>query len=110
MINEVSQFKANRNRAHLINSNNHADTALQSTCQWLGSSASFKGDTGIDSLNSFRNSALKYLSDLDSERTQLKEQLEVLKRQVGETSAENSNQKGRLDIAIAEYQQQFSQN
>jgi len=58
---------------------------------------------------SFRRSAGQYLAAIEREKDLLTEQLESLGARVSEVCDENSRQKARLDSAITEYQQQFSQ-
>ena len=109
IITEVTRFCSDRNRAHLVNANNHADTLLVHVSKL----PLIPGDIGLETaqadVNSFRLNIKDFLSDLDIERKKLKDRLSGLDKRIEETSTEISAQKGRLDTAIAEYQQQFSQ-
>jgi len=108
--NEVSAFAANRNRGHLVNANNHADSALQNTVNSLGLTIGLTVDSDSKSLTSFRETVYKYLNDLNSEKNRLSESFSSISNILSETKADISNQKSRLDTAISEYQQQFSRN
>jgi len=107
LISEVAAFQTNRNRGHLTNANNQADSLLSVAAQ-LG--IPIAGSIPIEpkSLESVRDQAEKLVKTLKlSERT-VQQQLNKLNESVIATTTEVTAQKGRLDAAIAEYQQQFS--
>jgi hypothetical protein len=111
MINEINNFKANRNRAHLVNANNNADAALSNNSIQLFMPNQLMVENYFEgSLNSYREASINYLKELENRRKKISSEFSSLENKINEVINEISNQKGRLDSAIIEYQQQFSQS
>ncbi|WP_145985408.1 ATP synthase subunit B family protein [Marilutibacter maris] len=109
VINEVKNYKSNKNSGHLTNANAHADALLIQVFQLPAPAPETQVENVRDAVVSFRRSAGQLLSSLERSCAELSDNFRSLGEKVKETSEEVSSQKARLDTAISEYQQQFSQ-
>lgn len=106
---EVSSFRANKGGQHIVNANNHIDSMLPVLLQLPAPFPSEQVEGLRESVISFRRSAGQHLSSIERQSESLSAALNVLKEKVAEVHADVSQQKSRLDTAITEYQQQYSQ-
>lgn len=103
---ELTAFETDRGRGHLANANAHADSILSSLAQFQFAQRS-SADT-VEALETVRKRSEQTLTVLLDHERSLGERLGQLDASVQAATQEISAQKGRLDAAIAEYQQQFS--
>lgn len=107
--NELAQFRTNKNVGHLSNANTQADSVLVQLKN-LNAVAAPADVEGIrDAVGSFRKSAGQYLRNIEGEYTSLQARLSELNAHIQKASEEVTVQKSRLDAAITQHQQQFSQ-
>lgn len=106
-ISEVTSFQSNRNRGHLSNANTQLDSVLAYAAQLglLPPPGTVDTVTAIEAVRGQAEQALKGI--LEREKA-LSAQLAKLQEASSATTTEVTAQKGRLDMAIAEYQAQFS--
>lgn len=106
---EMTQFMSNGNLAHLTSANGHADRVLQQIPSVR--TAEVPDDiAGVrEAVVSFRQSAGQHLRHLTDEAERLRSLLSTMSTSATEVQAEIKAQKSRLDTAIAEFQNQFSQ-
>jgi hypothetical protein len=107
LLSEIASFHSSRNRGHLVNANNQADSVLTYTAQ-LALSGVTSSPEAQQALEVVRERAEQLASALLAQEGRLRDRLHDLEARVEATVQEVSTQKGRLDTAIAEYQQQFS--
>ena len=107
--NEVNQYRANQNVGHLSNANSQADGVLTHLGTMIYPAAPSDIEGVRDAVASFRKSAGQYLRYIEDEHSSLKTQMNGLSGQLQQATAEVSSQKSRLDTAISQFQQQFSQ-
>jgi hypothetical protein len=108
IIQELSNYNANQNRGHLVNANNHADNLLLQGRMLLPISQVTDIDGLRDSIGNFRKSAGQYIRYLEEDFNKLKTQITELAAKGTEVTSDINVQKGRLDTAISQFQQQFS--
>ncbi len=124
--NEVQTFVSNRNAAHLNTANGHADNLLPliATIPVVITPQDVEGIR--DSITSFRRSSGRLFGSMRKEAAETKEaivqnraqsdqevanlrtKLQGIETEIQKAQIEIQNQKGRLDTAIAQFQQQFS--
>lgn len=108
VIQELANYKSNKNRPHLVNANNHADNMLVQAKTLLMPTNLSDVEGLRESVGNFRKSAGQFLRYLEEDFQKLRSQVEDLSGKGQELSNEISVQKGRLDTAITQFQQQFS--
>ena len=123
---EVQSFVSNQNVAHLTNANKHAENILPQIAAIPVLATPDDVDGMREAFTSFRRSAGQLIHNLEQEASNFrdemdqdrltssqniessKEQLVELETELERIQAEIQSQKGRLDTAIAEFQNQFS--
>lgn len=106
---ECATFKSNGNQAHLINANNHADSALTQLSN-LPRIMGLEELKGIrQAATSFRRSVAQYQRYTTKERAGLKAPFDKLKKELRETEAKIDSEKERVDSTLTELQKQFSE-
>ncbi|MGE4545309.1 MAG: hypothetical protein AB7D06_14465 [Pedobacter sp.] len=108
IIQELSNYNANQNRGHLVNANNQADHLLVQGRMLFSVTQVTDIDGLRDSIGNFRKSAGQYIRYLEEDFNNLKSKIEELTAKATATTNEINSQKGRLDTAISQFQQQFS--
>lgn len=108
IIQELSNYNANQNRGYLVNANNHADNLLVQGRMLFPISQVTDIDGLRDSIGNFRKSAGQYIRYLEEDFNKLKKQINELAVKGTEITSDINVQKGRLDTAISQFQQQFS--
>ena len=108
IIQELANYNSNRNRPHLVNANNHADNMLIQSKTLLMPSNLADVEGLRESVGNFRKSAGQFLRYLEEDFKNLKTQVQEISIKSQELNNEISVQKGRLDTAITQFQQQFS--
>ncbi len=109
VVSEINAFNSNRNVGHLTNANNHADNVLVNLSNIVSPSLPRDIDGIRESVTSFRRSAGQFIRNLEVEHNDLTAKHEALSQQFEGITAEINTQKGRLDTAITQFQQQFSE-
>jgi len=87
MINEVNQFNNNKDRGHLTNANQHADHALQYSCQLPSLLSVNEIEAAQDAVTSFRLSALNYLKEMENKREETNNLLLELTQKIEDTKS-----------------------
>lgn len=108
VIQEVTNYSNNKNRPHLVNANNHADNMLIQARSLLVPSSLSDVEGLRESVGNFRKSAGQFLRYMEVDFNKLKTEIQELSAKSQESNNEISAQKGRLDTAITQFQQQFS--
>ncbi len=109
VVAEINSFNRNKNVGHLTNANNHADNVLVNLSNIVSPCLPRDIDGIRESVASFRRSAGQFIRNLETEHNDLKAKQEALYLQLQSITAEINTQKGRLDTAITQFQQQFSE-
>lgn len=109
-INEVTAFQGNRNVGHLNNANNQADGALVHTASLLVASSLPDLEIVQKTVSTLRESFGQHAKRLETDREAQVAKLSEFNARILEATTEINNQKGRLDTAINQFQQQFSQS
>jgi tetratricopeptide (TPR) repeat protein len=104
---QLNQYAADPSEALLDSANAYIDGALAKIGFVLPLDPS-AADGFRDALVSFRQSAGQHLRHLETEVQAAKADFDPLRQEIDSQQADIELQKGRLDTAIAEYQQQFS--
>lgn len=107
--NEVNHYRANQNVGHLHNANSHADVVLTQLGAMIYPAAPSDIEGVRDAVASFRKSAGQYLRYVEDEHSSLKAKMKNLSDQLQQATTDVNSQKSRLDTAISQFQQQFSQ-
>ena len=108
--NELDAFKKDKNIAHLRNANNHVDNVYMTRNRWSYFDAGESGESIREDIISFRRSAGQYIKYLEDENKKIEERFDALNNKFSEFAEGIENQKGRLDSAIGQFQQQFSES
>lgn len=106
---ELTSYVSNKNPAHLTNANSHADQLLLVLPQIPMSIEGADVELVRESVSSFRKSAGQYLRYVEEDVDSLRNEIQDLSARVQETINSIEAQKTRLDTAIAQFQQQFSE-
>ena len=102
---ELDAFQSNGQVQHLVNGSNNCDNVL-AQIDGLPAVASPEDVGGIrEDVASFRKSAAAYLRGVESEAQSLRDALQQSRQRADELANELQEQKGRLDQAIAQFQQ-----
>ncbi len=109
IVTEMNNFSSNRNVGHLTNANNHADNVLVNLSNIVTPGLPRDIDGIRESVASFRRSAGQFIRNLEIEHNDLTAKQEALSQQIQSITTEINTQKGRLDTAITQFQQQFSE-
>lgn len=109
VVTEINNFNSNRNVGHLTNANNHADNVLINLSNIVSPGLPRDIDGIRESVASFRRSAGQFIRNLEAEHNELTAKQETLSQQIQTITTEINTQKGRLDTAITQFQQQFSE-
>ncbi|GAU08885.1 hypothetical protein [Desulfoplanes formicivorans] len=109
VVSEINAFNSNGNVGHLTNANNHADNVLVNLSNIVSPSLPRDIDGIRESVTSFRRSAGQFIRNLEVEHNDLAAKYEAISQQFEGITAEINTQKGRLDTAITQFQQQFSE-
>jgi len=109
VVAELNSFNSNRNVGHLTNANNHADNVLVNLSNIVIPVLPQDVEGIRESIASFRRSAGQFIRNLEIEHNELLAKHETLVQQLESITAEINTQKGRLDTAITQFQQQFSE-
>ena len=107
--NEINAYSSNGNLGHLTNASGHIDSMLATSSQLPALPPSEAAEGMRDALTSFRRSAGGLLAALERDNADLRAKSQELRAFLEQATNEISTQKGRIDAAISEYQQQFSQ-
>lgn len=109
IIQELSNYNANKNIGHLTNANNHSDHLLVQA-HMLSPVYDIPDIDGLrESIGNFRKSAGQYLHHMENDFSKLQSKTTELSNKCAEIFNEINVQKGRLDTAITQFQQQFSE-
>lgn len=108
IIQEITNYINNNNRAHLVSANNHADQLIIHGKTLETNTHVYDIDSIREIVGNFRKSAGQYIRYLEEDYLKLKNQLEELRTKNQELSTDINAQKSRLDNAISQFQQQFS--
>ncbi len=105
----LNNYRNDRNISHLHTANNQLDGCLTSMANIL--MPKFPNDIdGIrESIVSFRRSASQHLRHTEEEFKKIESVRSQLEQGLSQVASTVETQKSRLDTAIAEFQQQFSQ-
>jgi hypothetical protein len=103
----IAGFRSTRDRGNLETANSHSDSILASAAQ-LALAAAPDQSESVDAVKIVRQRSEELLRALTKEEGRIRDQVTKLQVDVQSTVQEVTSQKGRLDKAIAEYQQQFS--
>ena len=104
---ELTNYASTKNTTHLNNANTQADNIL-AQLPALSPIMTPSDIEGVrESVSSFRMSAGQHLRYLEAEVSTLRSKLQKLTQKADGVSAEVQAQKGRVDAAISEFQQQF---
>lgn len=104
--NELDAFNSNGNAQHLVNAANNCDNVLGQVAGLPAVVLSEDVGEIREDIASFRKSAAGYLRGVDSEAKNLHNSLKKSGERADELTREIQDQKGRLDQAIAQFQQQ----
>lgn len=107
--NEINAYGSNGNPGHLTNASGHVDSMLAATSQLPALPPPEVADGMRDALTSFRRSAGGLLAALERDSAELQAKSQELRSFLEQAINEINAQKGRIDAAISEYHQQFSQ-
>jgi len=105
---ELTNFKSNLSIGHLTNANSHADTILVLISNILTPSSSQYVESIRESVTTYKKSASQLIRRLEEEADTYVKQISELSNRIDESGKVVESQKGRLDTAIAEFQNQFS--
>lgn len=106
VVNELDAFNSNGNSQHLVNAANNCDNVLGQVAGLPAVVLSEDVGEIREDIASFRKSAAGYLRGVDSEAKNLRNSLKKSGGRADELAKEIQDQKGRLDQAIAQFQQQ----
>lgn len=106
VANELDAFNSNGNAQHLVNAANNCDNVLGQVAGLPAVVLSEDVGEIREDIASFRKSAAAYLRGVESETKNLRNSLKNSGKGADELAQEIQNQKGRLDQAIAQFQQQ----
>lgn len=109
IMNELTAFISNKNPAHLINANSHSDQLLPLLSQFPATIEGADVELVRESVTNFRRSVGQYLRYVDENVNVLNGEMETLSSRVQEAGESIEAQKSRLDTAITQFQQQFSE-
>lgn len=106
---ELNNYKNTKDRTQLINANGRAENLLIKISNLIIPSdyADIKGIR--EATSSLRRSVGQYIRNIKNEQNNFKKGIEGLEGKINELSTTIDNQKTRLDEAITQFQQQFSQ-
>ena len=108
VVSEISKFNSNQNIGHLNNAANNCDPILQHIAFLATPKSPCDIDGLRDAISSFRKSAGQHLRYFEDDANKIKQELNQLKQAISSTTQEIQSQKGRLDQAIATFQEQFA--
>lgn len=106
---EISNFLDNKNVAHLVKANDHADTLLLTLGQLHVPTTSYEVESIGKSVASLRQSTGEYSRSIKEEIEDLDAQIAPHESRLAELQSVIDGQKARLDDAVAEFQRQFSE-
>lgn len=107
-LSQVQSFASNGNSQHLTNAVAQMESVLTHAQQvWAAVDVEDVGSVR-DDVSSFRKSASQHVNALSAEVDAVRAELRAVEAERDELRTEIEEQKGRLDAAIAEFQQQFS--
>ncbi len=109
VINQIRAFNTSRNIGHLTNANTESDGLLLTLSNILAPRSPADVDGLKDSVASLRRSAGQLNRNIEAEFNRLSEKFGSLTKQFESLGSDVAAQKSRLDNAIAQFQQQFSQ-
>lgn len=105
---ELQNYLHNSNRQHLSNAASHVDNVIRSAVM-IPAIRSPDDVAGLrESITSFRRSASQLLRSLEDEISKEAESVQGLRQSMSQLQQEIDAQKGRLDTAISQFQQQTS--
>ncbi|MFK7873648.1 MAG: hypothetical protein AB8C84_10885, partial [Oligoflexales bacterium] len=107
--NELNSYQKNKNPSHIQQGNNHVDSLLAQLSNILQITTPDDVNNIRESITSFRRSAAQNLRLLQSETEDQQNRVEELKKNIDSFSDEVKQQKNKLDAAITQFQQQFSE-
>lgn len=118
-LNELNAFESDNNPSHLENVNNQIDNAITTLGQFIFPSSLGQIEGLGGAIESFRTAASGYIKNLEEEASKsksglqddfenLKYSFDQLSEQMKGFTANIDSQKSRLDTAISQFQQQFS--
>ncbi len=108
---ELSAFASNKNSAHLQNATGQMDNVASQMVYLppLTTDAVEEIEQVREAVASFRKSAGQHQRYLDDEMRNLSSSVVAIRKQLDEMVQEITSQKSRLDTAISQFQQQFSE-
>src|SRR6266571_72575 len=108
-VGELNNYVSNGNTAHLSGANDGADGVLMTVVALPVPKVPADVKELEEASVSLSKSVAEYIESLSQKAEEARTKLDGLDTRTEETSAEITGQKGRLDSAIAQYQQQFSE-
>ena len=108
-IGQINNFKSNGNAAHLTNAVRSVDNLLNQIAS-LPVVRTTQDVEGLrEAIASFRRSIGQHARNVEGEYEKIKQQFEGTNERFNEFTNEIASQKTRLDTAISQFQQQFSE-
>ncbi|HFK1475547.1 hypothetical protein COE92_16250 [Bacillus wiedmannii] len=105
----LHSFRNDRNVTHLYNVNNQLDSLLPTISSFLIQDIPSNTDGIKESISSFRRSISQRLRHTEEEFNRIESVGREIEQGLSQVSSTVEMQKSRLDTAISEFQQQFSQ-
>ena len=106
---ELNSYSADRSAKRLESANSYVDNVLLQLAQVPKPHTDEQLDGLRDSLTSFRRATGQLLRNAQEDAARAQSEVDGLRSRVQELQADIATQKGRLDTAITQFQQQFSQ-
>ncbi|HEV7743790.1 MAG TPA: hypothetical protein VGO56_02235 [Pyrinomonadaceae bacterium] len=108
-IDQLEGYKTSQNEAQIVAADNNRAAVLNITAS-IPTPHSVEDVEGLrDAITSFRRSFGQHARNLEAEYEKLNEEFAALKSNFKEANEEIKSQKARLDTAISQFQQQFSE-
>lgn len=109
VLNEITNYKSNRNEGHLSNCLSYIEGLLQYLPQLLVTKTPEEIESLRSSIVKFRQSVGQHLSNLENDVTETSTALLKNKEKLTELTFAINDQKSRLDSIVNEFQSQFLQ-
>lgn len=108
-IDQINNYKSNQNVAHLAGANSSADNVLTQLVSIPIAKTPEEVDGLREAVTSLRRSLGQHARNLETEYEKFEQQFNDVNRRFTEFTSEITSQKARLDTAISQFQQQFSE-
>lgn len=109
VLSHLNNFKSDRNLAQLQNANNHFDSYIPTISMMMMPILSYEGEGVRESIISIRRSTAQHMRHAEEDYRRVLEAKHEVEQGINQAAATIEIQKSRLDTAIADFQQQFSQ-